>query len=280
MDDIEQVDNEQPRAHDLSDLAAMLGQTTPPGEGPQGEVQTLPEGEAPQAESEPALDSSETDEDAQEAAQELTVKALAEKLEIEPAQLYDALVVDVGGENPLTLGQIKDRAKELNRLDEVVASANEQRLAVENDLMQKRQALQRQAQRMGYQPTEADLAEAQAEAQQYVQLQEALAVEYMPEWADTGIKHDDMKGVQAIQNEYLFTEAETALMVDARLLKVFRDYHRLRAEVSGVASKKKRQKVNQKPGAHTRTGSQVAKIRELAQTDQGAAVSQLGKLLG
>jgi len=278
MDD--NIDNNQSEAHDLTDLAAMLGETSPPGEAPQGDDLTLPEEAAPQAESEPAQNSSDTDGDTQETAQQFTVKALAEKLEIEPSQLYDSLRIDVGGEEPLTLGQIKDRAKELVRLDEVVASANEQRLEVENDLLQKRHALQRQAQRMGYQPTEADLAEAQAETAQYLQMQEALAVEYMPEWADTGVKHEDMKGIQAIQSEYLIGEAERRLMVDARLLKVFRDYHRLRAEVNGVASKKKRQKVNQKPGTHTRTGNQVAKIRQLAESNQGAAVAELGKLLG
>ena len=273
---------EQPadQEHTIEDLAGMLGQTSPPEEASQGDVLSLPEGEAPQAESEPATESSEAVQDEQEAVQKLTVKALAEKLETEPGQLYDTLLIDVGGEEPLTLGQIKDRAKELVRLDEVVASANEQRLTVENQLMQQRAALQRQARRMGYQPTEADMAEAQAETEQYLKLQEALAVEYMPEWADTGVKHEDMKGIQSIQDEYLFGEAERRLMVDARLLKVFRDYHRLRAEVNSVASKQKRQKVNQKPKSHTGTSSQVAKIREMAQTNQGAAITELSKLLG
>jgi len=274
------VEQSADQAHTIEDLAGMLGQTSPPDEGSQGDALSLPEGEAPQAESEPATESSEAVQDEQEAVQKLTVKALAEKLETEPGQLYDTLLIDVGGEEPLTLGQIKDRAKELVRLDEVVASANEQRLTVENQLMQQRAALQRQARRMGYQPTEADMAEAQAETEQYLKLQEALAVEYMPEWADTGVKHEDMKGIQSIQGEYLFGEAERRLMVDARLLKVFRDYHRLRAEVNSVASKQKRQKVNQKPSSQTGTGNRVAKIRELAQTDQGAAISELSKYLG
>ena len=277
MSDIDTAENQE---HDLSDLAAMLGQTAPPGEGLQGADLTQPEGEAPQAESAPAHESAEAVQDEQEAVQQLTVKALAEKLETEPGQLYDTLLIDVGGEEPLTLGQIKDRAKELVRLDEVVASANEHRLTVENQLMQQRAALQRQAQRMGYQPSEADMAAAQAETEQYLKLQDALAVEYMPEWADTGVKHEDMKGVQALQDEYLFGEAERKLMVDARLLKLFRDYHRLRAEVKGVASKKKRQSVNQQPKAHTRTGSQVANIRKMAESNQDGAITELSKLLG
>jgi|DEB0MinimDraft_10_1074344.scaffolds.fasta_scaffold00377_7 hypothetical protein len=274
------IDNNQSEGLDFDQLAEMLDQTS--AEGRTGHDTQAAEVQSSQSQSDGDQQTSETDQTQHEDAAEMTVSALAEQLGIEAAQLYN-LQLDIGNGQQMTLGQLKDRAKDVSHADSLIAEVNEQRLSVENDLMQKRHAISRYAQRVGYQPTEQDQQEAQAELKAYREMQRALAIEFMPDWQSEETRATDIKGIEKLQDEYLFGQAEKAAMLDARLLKMMRDYHRLREEVRSVAKYRKNPKPKQGPKVHTKTGSSVTKIGSQAaqgKLSQDAAVGELGKLLG
>ena len=279
MSETEAVDTPETAELGFNDLEALMASADPET----GQIDKGPETDLSPAESEPALTSSETDEDTQEAGQKLTVKDLAEKLGVDADVLYNGLTLDLGDDTSVTLGEFKDRLRDVAQADALVAEVNEQRLAVENELLAKRQAFNRHAEKLGWQPTDEDIAQAEADNKAYRELQETLAVEFMPEWADAGAKAKDLKAIRAIQNEYGFGEVEQKAMLDARLNKLFRDYARLRDEVKGVAKLRKQPRRNQKPKGHTQIGDGVSRINAQIKSGnltQDQAVAELGKALG
>ena len=279
MSETEAVDTQETAELGFNDLEALMASADPET----GQIDKGPETDLSPAESEPALTSSETDEDTQEAGQKLTVKDLAEKLGVDADVLYNGLTLDLGDDTSVTLGEFKDRLRDVAQADALVAEVNEQRLAVENELLAKRQAFNRYAEKLGWQPTDEDIAQAEADNKAYRELQETLAVEFMPEWSDAGAKAKDLKAIRAIQNEYGFGEVEQKAMLDARLNKLLRDYARLRDDVKGVAKLRKQPRRNQKPKGHTQIGDGVSKINAQIKSGnltQDQAVRELGKALG
>lgn len=252
----------------------------------EGQAAALPqEQEAAPSPPEPdaGQQSSGAEQDASEGPQKLTAKAAAEKLGIDVSDLYATLEVDLGKGNSLTLGELKDRAKDLAQADALLADAQQQKLEGQNQLMQQRRMLERQMQRIGYQPSQQDLAEMQAEAQQYQSLQQRLAVEYMPEWKHEATRQAEEKVIESVQAEYHFSDAERALMIDARLLKLMRDYGTLRQQLRDAAKRYQRDKTPQAPKPTTRTSNAVTDIASQVKSgkaSRGQAVDQLAKLLG
>lgn len=280
------VDNgaEPAQSVSIDDLVGRLNELS--AAEAEGQAAALPQDqEADPSPPEPdaGQESSGAEQDASEGPQKLTAKAAAEKLGIDVSDLYASLEIEIGKGNSLTLGEIKDRAKDLTQADALLADAQQQKLETQNELMQQRRMLERQMQRIGYRPSQHDLAEMQAEAEQYKSLQQRLAVEYMPEWKHEAARQADEKVIEAMQAEYHFSPAERALMIDARLLKMVRDYGNLRQQLRDAAKRYQRGKTPQAPKATTKTSNAVTDIAsqvKSGKTSRGQAVDQLAKLLG
>ena len=86
----------------------------------------------------PEVDAAQSDVDApEEIPESYTAKQLAERLEIKPSELYKNLQIDVGNDQTLSLGEIKDRAKELVQSETLRAEALSARESGELELLQK-----------------------------------------------------------------------------------------------------------------------------------------------
>jgi len=267
---VEIIDSTPDTGVKFEELEAMLSGNAAPAEQ---QAQA-----ASPAESEDSRQTEAADEQAEQA-ETFTVKQLAERLQAEPAELYKALQIDLGNGESLSLGEIKDRAKDLVKSEAILAEANDQRLQIENDLLVKNQALQRQAQAAGIQLTPELVEQMQAERKQYNELQDRIAVELMPEWSDTEARHEDQKRISKALDEYGFYEAEKALVKDARLLKVFRDIQRLREDIRAVKPVRPKQKP---PQSQAGAGNAAKRVRdELAagNVSQDQAIATLGKYL-
>jgi hypothetical protein len=250
---------------------APAEQAAPPAD----ESQSQPEPDA-------GTETSEADEDSPETAKQLTVKDLAAKLDVPVSDIYDQLMVDVGEGQQISIGELKDRGRDVVQADALLAQANETRLNIENDLLVKREAIARYAQRIGYQPTETDLQESQAETQRYRNQQVQKALEIIPGWQDEGTRNKELEIIGNIADEYQFSEAESRLLIDARLLKLFRDYGTMRATMRKLSKSYKRPKQKTSRRSEVRSGGGVTNIRssvKSGKTTQKDAVDQLGELL-
>ena len=263
------VDNETnlEEITDIGELAKLLTDATisdrEGGADSQGQ-----EADPSQPESDTGAEMSEAEQDAPEAAQNLTVKALAEKLGIEPAELYQSLRIDLAEGQSVSLGEFKDRAKDLVEADALLAEASERQLTVENELLAKNQAMVRQMQQLGIQLTPEAQREADEQAKQYRAHQASLALQAMPEWKDEKARGVDIARIERIATEYGFSEAEQGILLDHRLLKLFRDFQRQRETVKAVRKARKKPTGGRQSQTLTRGGSDVADIVSKAQSGQ------------
>ena len=177
----------------------------------------------------------------------LTPKDLAEKLGISPKELYGALSIKLG-DSEMSLGEIKDRAKELLVSDEKLAGAEKYKLDSENELMLKNQALAQAVKATGIQLSPQMLQQAQESNEQYGREQAAATLQAIPDWQDVAVQNSDYELIRATQAKYGFSEAEGAQMRDHRIVKLLRDFSQLnkRLEDAGQSEVRKSQNLGGK----------------------------------
>ena len=204
-----------------------------------------------------------------ESQETLTVKSLAEKLGVDAKELYQSVSIDLGEGQTLTLGELKDRGKDLLQSEALLANASEQQLEVENELLVKRQQLNVEAQRLGVEFTPEQQAEHLRAVDAYQDQQVRKALEIMPDWQDKATREADLTRIDKITKQYGFSEAEQSTILDARLLKVFRDFQRQRDTLARFKKEKVKSKRKQTPSSLTQSSNTVTEI---------AAQSKAGKL--
>lgn len=221
-------------------------------------------------------DTSDDSEDQPEGESGLTVKALAEKLGIKPAELYKDLQISVGDGEVMSLSTVKDRAQELVRADTLLAEAEENKTAAENEILRMTNELSLVAQRLGRQPTDAEKAEAQALRGNYVKEQNQLAVAAIPEWKDKAAQATELELMGATLVEYGFSPAEIQNTVDHRQVKLIRDYAALRKRLKDAKATQKADKRRQTSKSAKRTVEKprdlVAEVKAGKMTPQEAAI--------
>jgi len=156
-----------------------------------------------------------------------SLKALAEKLGVDPADLY-AVKVPMGGDaEPLTLGELKDIAKgaadltvDRLRFDEEVTAHRKQTTKDRSDL----QALVAMLPREALSPAMVKAARDAGEA--YTKEQGRLLGELVPEWSDEGAFTRDRDMIVKHVKAAGWTEQDLNGVQDARLLAYFRQQAR------------------------------------------------------
>ena len=117
---------------ELSEVASILTGNAPEPDESQ---------EAPETDQiDESLSASEEPEQAEpevEIPTKLTVKDIAEKLELTPEQVYETLNLKIGDEE-ISLGSLKDGVQDLNRANELRESAESHKTESENDILRQR----------------------------------------------------------------------------------------------------------------------------------------------
>lgn len=190
---------------------------------------------------------------AEEQDKPMTLKALAEKLEMPVKDLYS---VELG--DGMTIGQLKDRMKDLTQADDVLATAEDRRQQVENELMQRRRELAVAAQNLGREPTEAERQQATRAWHDYVEHETTQVMNVIPEWKDPAIAEPERTAVVGLLKDYGLSDTEIANTVDHRQIKLINDFARLRSKVRAAAEQ---QRIGQKraPQRSNRSGQDTSK---------------------
>ena len=148
----------------------------------------------------------------------MTVKALAEKLGTSPKALYDNLKI-----GDLSLGQIKDRIKDLENYDALVNEVTDRRVDVENQLNAEWEKL-KLAQAM---PDKSPEVRKQLYSQ-YVSDQTDKAINAIPGWKDTAIRTAEVGEITALMREFGKSDIEIAHVIDAVDIRAWHELNRLR----------------------------------------------------
>ena len=205
----------------------------------------------------------------------LTVKDIAEKLELTPEQVYETLNLKIGDEE-ISLGSLKDGVQDLNRANELRESAESHKTESENDILRQRRELAVAQQRV--QPTEQEKRIAEQNWSDYVAKENAATLEAIPDWKDTVKQTEGLQEVNKLLKEYAYSSAEIQTLVDHRMLKLFNDHatlrNRLNAAKVAVKDTKQQRSGNRRrsPATGTKRAVELHKAGKINTTSAVAAI--------
>ena len=165
---------------------------------------------------------------------ELGFKDLAESAGLDVTELY-AVEIPLGEGHNFTLGDIKDRARELLGLDSSRELLTQDRVSAENEKLVARQELQTVVALLGQNLSPELVAHARSELQASVALERERTFESIPEWKDAEVATRERGAINTYLRTYGFSEAELNNVFDHRLLKLARDSQKNQAKVRAAA---------------------------------------------
>ena len=235
-----------------SDSEANLQQDAP-------EVPETPAEDEPTQEAEPAKD----------------LKAVAEAAGMDVKDLYGVEIPLGDDGSTMTLGEIKNRYKDLKRSDDLQAQHELQHQQGMNDLMQREQQLSAWMQETGYQPSEQMSEQMQKQFQASLAQEQALLLKMMPQWSEPSVAEAQKQDIVDLMKEYGADDSAINALHRAGDVKLLHDFAQLRKLVNGAQEAEVRPKRNQKNrGKRQQTGgsAQAAiKRHQRGEISQGEA---------
>lgn len=175
------------------------------------------------------------------------IKSVAERLQTDPAKLYDLEIPLADGEK-VTLGALKDGFRAARTLETERDEFLKERARHEADRLQNDRELQAF---LSVLPREAFTQEVIARSQQAYQ--EALAkaneqvLREIPEWSDSAVKAEDRKVMAAWTSQFGLSPADVDGVLDSRWQKALRAAAKLDSQVKAAKAEKPPAKVAQAP---------------------------------
>jgi len=130
-----------------------------------------------------------------------TLEAIADKAGLKVKDLYNVKIPMPAGEEPITLGQFKDRIKDLRRADTIAAEAEDTKATLQAERLQFQQELATVAQALqsnGGKLSRDALEQASQSIQRYQEQQRALAEKVAPELS----KPEVLDGMAEVVSQY------------------------------------------------------------------------------
>ena len=250
------------------------------------EVQRILEAElSPPAETQ--ADPAEADPPEPQRAEKLDIKSVAERLGVDPGELYGALKVKLADGEELSVGDLKDRLKpqaEIETLKQNLTKARGEWEASKIRQSRELQAILSAIPQQAVSPQLLELHQSQR-AERLSREREAL-LRAIPEWADTGVITAERKQLSDYLAETGWPEGTVDAIEDHRLFVTLRAAAQDRAELQKLRAEKAkaeqpRPKVAAKPQpARPQTeGQRFGQIKGSVASGRMSPVSAVEKLL-
>lgn len=203
----------------------------------------------------------------QQQAAALTIKDLAARLEMKPAQLYGVEIPIGDNGERITLGELKDKYKELapnvERLQAIDRIEVEQRADRANTIRE----LDHLVKMLPPQALSPEfIASAQQQMRVIAQGETQKLLQIFPDWQDPVHYQQAVAGMVDVAKGYGLTPAEVAGIVDSRWIQALHDLAQYRKRESVARSLKPDTKAGQRPA--------VSPSRNAAAAQQAATVSK------
>jgi hypothetical protein len=197
---------------------------------------------------EPATDAAppapETGAQAEPAAETpLDVAAIAEKLGVDPAKLYEVRIPLADGAEPVTLGQLKDAYRDAQALERERSELTEQRGHWHADQLRQQRELETILAAIKPDAVDPKLAQAVQAVNRERASREAEALfRTIPTWVDEKAREADLVQIVAHLKPYGITRQDLDAVTDHRILRVLRDKALDAAKLTATPAPKPAQK--------------------------------------
>ena len=211
----------------------------------------------------------------------VTLEELAAELGVEPQQLYE-LQIPMGKDEFLTLGEFKDRARDLREIDQLSEQLIDDRAKHEREQMATRKEITELLAVLDprmYSPEFVQLA--QRTARETKNREEAALLEALPAWKDAETRISGMRAIQKLLSEYGYSEAEGDSIIDHRVKRILHDFVSLRERLNESKSRGKQVRERgavrgrRRGGTSLRAAINRAKQAGASESDKLAGVSAL-----
>ena len=213
----------------------------------------------------------------------ITPTEIAELMGVDAKDVYTELEIPLPNGESFTLSEAKDRYVELLELDKNKEAVEEEK----SELGRKEIALIAEMQQMiNVMPPEMREQAVKLAGQRhhsYIEQQEQMVLDAIPEWRDRDVLAKDRDAIIALGREYGYTPEEVTGTHDARALKMIHDMARMKARLANADANSKKQtkaapgapgKAKKKSGG--KLAQAIAAAKQSADTRlQEQAVSQL-----
>ena len=201
----------------------------------------------------------------------VTLKDLAEQLQLETADLYD-VDISLGKGEAVTLGELKDAYKEYGPVKEAREKVEADRDAYERSLMKTRAEINAIVNAIPEAMRENIIRAGRERNAMWEKEQQKAVLEAIPEWQDSDKRASDRDRIVAAGAEYGFSEAEITFTQDARTLRMLRDFTRMKAEIADAKAAAK-QGQRGKPGKPSKPASRRLTKKRLSERISAAKAS-------
>lgn len=211
----------------------------------------------------------------------LDVKALAERLGVDAAEIYDIQFKYGDGES-MSLGELKDlgsRSKEIEAQGESLTIKLEDH---ENDQLRSRAEMNLIISMLPKEAISEHFVETAREQHRIAMSRERISLlEAIPAWQEPQAEKAGRELIISALDDYGFSKGEVAAMLDHRLVKVIHDFARLREKVRNkgevVRGKIKAGKAGNKPGSSRsrKSADRLARAKDLASNDLRKGINTL-----
>lgn len=211
----------------------------------------------------------------------LKLATVAEALGVEVADLYELLELDDVGGKTLTLGALKDLAKEASDLEGSRLEFSELKASEENDLLRRKQELDyilRSLPKTAVTPEV--VARATAERTRVLELERARTLEAIPDWKKPGVEKAERAKIGEFMTQYGYDKKSIDQMFDHRMVKLLRDSWQRFERVQDALAKVKEQKAGNarepsRAGGAPRQPRAVKLGPNAGRTEKVAAIAEL-----
>jgi hypothetical protein len=271
---------------EISALFSDGGEPKKPGKVPPHDDQAKDAGreqDTPPKPTRPALELDEDERDADEdqpkrKPKSTSLSEFAEAHQLKEKDIFDVTVPLEAGQEPVTIGALKDHFKETRDFEEKRDRFEDWHDTVQNEILTYRQQIEDVLQRVTSVVPPETLARAFADMQHdgEAQLEKARGQlrEWFPEWADVQVKVKDRERLEQVLSTYGFTKFEVGAVRDARLIKFAMDAIRKNDRYDRLKEQGKRDKQPTKEPASQR------KPRQPNATDQARSIAEKGDKIG
>jgi len=214
----------------------------------------------------------------------ITVVSLAKELGVEAADIYNELTIPLGEGESVTLGEWKDRVKDLRELDQSRTAYEADKADYEKGQMRDRALLTEMLDIIGPDAARPALEAAKQRLQGWEDEQRGLILEAIPEWKDPDALAKDREAIVALGAEYGHTEQEMVYVKDARTVRMLRDFAALKAEMAELRTNaKKKTSLPGRKGSgnrNSKSGALAKRLQKATQsTDSRIKAGGIGELL-
>lgn len=270
-DETERASDEREQAHGGPELE-------PGGAGSRAAEPAADDAETPISEK-PERIAGETDqagdvEGVHEESPKFNIEAIAEKLGIEPAEVYQIEIPLGQDREPITLGQFKDHVQDLLNVDDAREALENRQAEHEASVLRDQQETLAIINALGENLTPELRQMAAQQYQTHMTQQRALMLQMLPEWRDAERYAADRSDMfETLTSHYPVSETQLSAQQEAVTVLMMRDLARFwRREKSIDAERKRIPKVPRRPGKEpARTSKRGASKHQ--QIQQAAASS-------